>query len=196
MQEGLAEPGLVVAELGFGDGEVLPDTVAFGAVGIGQAFHGVQDGTRPLVFPRQRGLAGDRAFQRDVGRELRMKNDAEAQAPIGAEAERGSSRGRSWARHPVCRQGCRKRPRVAGVRLPMVIGSSAWAFAVASSAVSLDNRSDRLAMVPGRSRTLRRATYCSSRWFFLSKVSRCNSASASARVSTAGLPDAIALTSA
>ena len=25
-------------------------------------------------------------------------------------------------------------------------------------------------MVPGKSRTLRRATYCSSRWFFLSKV--------------------------
>ena len=30
--------------------------------------------------------------------------------------------------------------------------------------------------------TLRRATYCSSRWFFLSKLSRCNSASVSARV--------------
>ena len=45
-------------------------------------------------------------------------------------------------------------------------------------------------------RTLRLATYCSSIWFRLSKVSRCSSASASASVRTAGLPDAIALTSA
>ena len=78
----------------------------------------------------------------------------------------------------------------------MAMGSSAWALAVASSAVSFASRSDRLAMVAGRSRTLRRATYCSSRWLFLSRLSRCSSASASASVSTAGLPDAMALTSA
>ena len=51
VQEGLAEPGLVVAKLGLGDGEVLPDTFAFGAVSARQSFQGVQDGTRPLVFP-------------------------------------------------------------------------------------------------------------------------------------------------
>ena len=57
VEEGLAQAGLVVAKLGFGDGEVLPDAVAFGAVAVGQAFQGVQDGTRPLVVARERGLA-------------------------------------------------------------------------------------------------------------------------------------------
>ena len=55
-------------------------------------------------------------------------------------------------------------------RLPMVIGSRACAVAVASSAVSCASRSDRLAMVPGKSRTLRRATYCSSMWSLLRKI--------------------------
>ena len=49
MQEGLAEAGLVVAQLRLGDGQVLPDADAFGAVAAGQAFQGVQDGTRSLV---------------------------------------------------------------------------------------------------------------------------------------------------
>ena len=87
--EGLAEAGLVVAELDFGDGEVLPDAVAFGAVAVGQAFQGVQDGTRPLMLPRERGLAGDRAFEIHVGRELRMKDQAETQAAIDAERNAG-----------------------------------------------------------------------------------------------------------
>ena len=78
----------------------------------------------------------------------------------------------------------------------MVIGSVAWAAAVAWSAVKLANRPARLAIVAGKSRTLRRATYCSSRWFFFRRVSRCSSASARAKVRTAGLPEAIALTSA
>ena len=52
VRERLAEPCLVVAKLGFGDGEVLPDAVAFGAVAIGQSFQGVQDGPRPLVVAR------------------------------------------------------------------------------------------------------------------------------------------------
>ena len=51
VDEGLAEPRLVVAQLGFRDGQVLPDTGAFRAVGTGQALHRVQDGPRPLVLP-------------------------------------------------------------------------------------------------------------------------------------------------
>ena len=78
MQEGFAEPSLVIAKLGFGDGKVLLDTVAFGAVGIGQAFHGVEDGTRPLVLPRKGCLAGRAAFEINIGRELRVKHEAEA----------------------------------------------------------------------------------------------------------------------
>ena len=58
VQEGRAQPGLVIAQLRLGDGEVLPDAVAFGAVAAGQAFQGVQDGTRPLVFPRECGTDG------------------------------------------------------------------------------------------------------------------------------------------
>ena len=53
VEEGLAQPGLVVAKLRLGDGEVLPDADAFGAVAVGQAFQGVQDGTRSLVVPRE-----------------------------------------------------------------------------------------------------------------------------------------------
>jgi hypothetical protein len=49
--EGFSEPGLVIAKLGLGDSEILPDTVAFKAVGIGQAFQGVQDGTGSVMVP-------------------------------------------------------------------------------------------------------------------------------------------------
>ena len=70
------------------------------------------------------------------------------------------------------------------------------AVAVASSVLSFDSLSFCFAIVPGKWRTLRRATYCSSRWFFFRRLRRCSSASASASVSTAGLPEAIALTSA
>ncbi len=76
MEEWLAKPLPVVAELGFGYGEVLPDPVAFGAVGIDQAIQGVEDGARTLVLPRQRGLSGDRTFQVHLGRELRMEHEA------------------------------------------------------------------------------------------------------------------------
>ncbi len=51
MQEGLAEACLVVAKLGLGDGEVLPDTDAVGATGARQAFQGVQYSARPLMIP-------------------------------------------------------------------------------------------------------------------------------------------------
>ena len=50
MREGRAEAGLVVAELGFRDAEVLLNAAAFGAVAAGQALQGVQDGARPVVF--------------------------------------------------------------------------------------------------------------------------------------------------
>ena len=58
VKEGLAQAGLVVAKLGFGNGEVLPDAVAFGAVAAGQAFQGVEDGPRPLVLPRKARTGG------------------------------------------------------------------------------------------------------------------------------------------
>ena len=64
VEEGLAEAGLVVAQLGLGDGEVLPDAVAFGAVAAGQAFQSVQDGTRSLVVPRKRWIGGSIAPSR------------------------------------------------------------------------------------------------------------------------------------
>ncbi len=89
MEERLAKACLVIAKLGLRDGEVLPDTVAFGAVSVGQAFEGVQDGTRSLVPPRQRGLTGDRTFQVDVGRELRMEYEAKFQSPLVAERNTG-----------------------------------------------------------------------------------------------------------
>ena len=96
VEERLAQAGLVIAQLGLGDGEVLPDADAFGAVGVGQAFQGVQDGTRPLVLPRQRGLASDRSFQIYVGRELRMKDHAETQAAIDAERNAGRLADVQW----------------------------------------------------------------------------------------------------
>jgi len=108
VRERLAPSGMVVAKLRFGDDEVLPEADAFGAVGAGQPFHGVQDGarppvlsrkrgligallalrvgvsSRPLVLPRKRVVADDRTFEVDVGRELRMQANAEAQVLICA----------------------------------------------------------------------------------------------------------------
>gem|GEM_PF-6914653 len=69
---------LEVATLGLGDCEVLPDTDAFGAVGGGQAFQIVQDGTRPVVLTRKRCLACRAAFEIEIGWELRVKHQAEA----------------------------------------------------------------------------------------------------------------------
>ena len=74
----------------------------------------------------------------------------------------------------------------------MTIGSSAWAGAVARSASRSAARLVSWEIVSGNSRRSRRARYCSSAWSFLRIASRCNSASASASVSTAGLPEAIA----
>jgi len=62
VQEGLAQARLVVAQLGLGNAEVLPDTDAFRAVAVGKAFQGIEDGTRSSVLPRQGGLASDRTF--------------------------------------------------------------------------------------------------------------------------------------
>ncbi len=50
VEEGRAEAGLVVAELGFGKRQVLPHAVTFRAVAAGQALQGVEDGPRPVVF--------------------------------------------------------------------------------------------------------------------------------------------------
>ena len=48
----LAQSGLIVAKLRFGDSEVSLDAVAFGAVAVGQPFQGVEDGTWPVVITR------------------------------------------------------------------------------------------------------------------------------------------------
>ena len=116
----------------------LAGRVAFGAVGVGQPFQGIQDRTRPLVFPRQHGLAGDRAaFEIHVGRELRMKHDAESQAAISAERHAGRLADVPW-------QGIQFAAENRGdvfawiwSRPPMVMGSAACALAVASSADEL-----------------------------------------------------------
>ncbi len=89
VEERHTQARLVVAQLGLGDGEVLPNTVAFGAIAASHAFQGVQHGTRPLVFPRERGLARDGTLQEHVGRELRMKNQAKSQAAIDADRNAG-----------------------------------------------------------------------------------------------------------
>ena len=44
----MARYDLLVAKLGFGDGEILPDTVAFGRVAAGQPLQCIHDGTRAL----------------------------------------------------------------------------------------------------------------------------------------------------
>ena len=68
--EGRAEAGLVVAELGLRDRQVLPDAGAFRAVAAGQALQGVQDGPRPVVVAREHGLARDRPFEVQLGRRI------------------------------------------------------------------------------------------------------------------------------
>lgn len=50
VREGLTEAGLLVSQLRFRDGKVLPDTSAVGAVGVGQTLQRIQDGTRPLML--------------------------------------------------------------------------------------------------------------------------------------------------
>ena len=44
VEEGGAQPRLVVSELGLGNGKVLPNAVAIGAAAASQSFQGVQDG--------------------------------------------------------------------------------------------------------------------------------------------------------
>src|SRR5581483_7565116 len=51
VREWLAEPGLVITQLRLRDAEVLPDAVAVGAIGVGQALQRVQHSPRPLVLP-------------------------------------------------------------------------------------------------------------------------------------------------
>src|SRR5271166_311354 len=80
--ERLAEAFPVIAQLRLGYGKILPDAVAFGVVGIGQAAQSVQDGTRPLMLPRQRILPRYRSFEIGLGRELGVENHSEAQAVI------------------------------------------------------------------------------------------------------------------
>jgi len=56
--ERLAEAFPVIAQLRLGYGEILPDAVAFKAVGIGQAVESVQDGAGPVMVPCERSLTG------------------------------------------------------------------------------------------------------------------------------------------
>ena len=82
MGEGLAVACLVIAELRFGNPQVLADGVAGVAVAVAQALQGVQDGSRPVVLAGKRLLAGGGSFEIEFGGELRMKNEPEAQAAI------------------------------------------------------------------------------------------------------------------
>ena len=50
VEEGRAEAGLVVAELGLGKRQVLPHAGTFRAVAAGQALQGVEDGPRAVVL--------------------------------------------------------------------------------------------------------------------------------------------------
>jgi hypothetical protein len=47
------------------------------SVAGGKAFEGIEHRTRPLVVARQRGKAGDGAFQENIRRELRVQDHAE-----------------------------------------------------------------------------------------------------------------------
>ena len=90
MGERLAEPGLIVPELAFGDGLVLPDPVDVVAVAGGEAFQGVQDRPRSLVFLGKNGVPRGGPFEVHVGRELRVKHHSKTQAAVGAERYAGS----------------------------------------------------------------------------------------------------------
>jgi hypothetical protein len=85
VNEGFSETCLVVSKLSLRDGEVLPDSDALRAVGISESLRCVQNGSGPMVFPREHGLTGCCAFEVKLGDKLWMKNDAETQAPIDAE---------------------------------------------------------------------------------------------------------------
>ena len=74
--EGLADPGLVVAELGFSDLQILPGAVAFEARSLGQPLDGVQHGPRPLVLAGKP-VCGVTAPSRYTSGVMRMQDHAE-----------------------------------------------------------------------------------------------------------------------
>ena len=51
IEKGFAQPGLVIAELRLGDGEVLAEAGGFGFIAISQALQRVEHGTRSLMLP-------------------------------------------------------------------------------------------------------------------------------------------------
>jgi hypothetical protein len=76
-----SEAGLVIAQLLFGDGQVLAGVVALRLVGVGQAFQGVQNGPRSRIAGK-RTMARNLAFQIRLGGTDRVKNQAERQSAI------------------------------------------------------------------------------------------------------------------
>ena len=89
MGECLSQAALIVAELRLRDAKVSPDAVAFGAIAGGQAFQGVEHGSRPVVIPREHRLPYSRAFQVDLGWELGVQHDAKTQPPVSAKRHTG-----------------------------------------------------------------------------------------------------------
>ena len=83
MEERRAKAGLVVAQLGLRDHQVLPDAGAFRAVVTDQAFQSVQDGSWSVVFPREHRLSRGCPFEIEI-RYLQKERDdlGEAADPI------------------------------------------------------------------------------------------------------------------
>ena len=65
-----------------------------------------------MVFPREHGLARGRPFEVDVGGELRMKDQAEAQAAIDAERDAARLADATRGKASSCSARMRSRPRV------------------------------------------------------------------------------------
>jgi hypothetical protein len=87
MREGHPHAGLVIVQLTLGDGEVLPDAGAAGAVVAGQAFQGVENGARPGMIPQEPGLVRGCPFEVQGGRAVQMQHQPEGQAAILAQGE-------------------------------------------------------------------------------------------------------------
>ena len=87
--ECLSQTALIVAELRLSDAKVSRDAVAFRPVAGGQAFQGVEHGSRPVVISREHRLPYSRAFQIDLGWKLGVQHDAKTQAPVSAKRHTG-----------------------------------------------------------------------------------------------------------
>ena len=74
-------------EFDVGQNLVVTASIKPGVKSCLHAVRCVQDRSRPVVVAREHGLPGGGAFQVHVGRELRAKGQAEAQAAVDAERD-------------------------------------------------------------------------------------------------------------